>query len=215
MKSSKKDKSYLKYAKIIPKRFLKDENEIRRTLKNSCEFDKSFQFFEERRKVIVKAIHKQGSFLDIGCANGLFLKFLQHWSKYELDLYGIEARKNLLLDAKKMFPKKTSHFEIIYLKEFILNTEKRKKLNFPPKFDFIFWNMWDKMDFTLNSNFEIFNGILKFLKKEGRFILKFYNLKGKGYKHISQLEKRGIVFDKKIEESHYFGDATILAWIQK
>ncbi len=209
-----KEKNNSKYIKILPKHFFKNKNEIKKILKNSHSGVKNLDSFERVKIIIVKSIHRQGSFLDIGCANGLFLKFLQHWSKYKLDLYGIEVKKDLLLEARKMFPKKTSHFEIIQLEKFILNPKKRKDFDFPSKFDFIYWNMWDNWNFALNEHFNIFNEIFKILKKEGRFILEFHGKPGKRYKHINQLEKRGIIFDKKIEEKHR-GENTILVWIEK
>ena len=60
----------------------------------------TFEQWREHRQPIVRAVHKPGALLDIGCANGFLLRCLLEWSEYELVPYGIEPEEGLLSQCK-------------------------------------------------------------------------------------------------------------------
>jgi 2-polyprenyl-3-methyl-5-hydroxy-6-metoxy-1,4-benzoquinol methylase len=65
------------------------------------------------REVILQAVPHDGSFLDIGCANGLLLESLVHWSAARgrmLTPYGIDLSPRLIHLAQQRFPAIPSHF---------------------------------------------------------------------------------------------------------
>ncbi len=65
------------------------------------------------REVILRAVSRNGSFLDIGCANGLLLESLFQWSAEHgnrLTPYGIDLSPRLIHLAQQRFPQFRSHF---------------------------------------------------------------------------------------------------------
>jgi len=113
------------------------------------------------REVILEAVDKDGSFLDIGCANGLLLKDLCAWVKetkgIELVPYGIDIDKDLIKECKEKNSKFKNNF-------FVVNME-----NFIPKKKFTF----------IHSNFSVTQKFLakylKMLEPDGRLILTLYD----------------------------------------
>ena len=54
--------------------------------------------------IILEAIHKSGTFLDVGCANGHLIESLNQWvlgSGCELEFYGLEISEGLVELARK------------------------------------------------------------------------------------------------------------------
>ena len=57
--------------------------------------------------MILEAIHKNGTFLDVGCANGYLMKSLHRWlqgSELQLEFYGLDFSEELIELAKKRLP---------------------------------------------------------------------------------------------------------------
>jgi len=58
--------------------------------------------------ILVNVIHKNGSFIDVGCANGHLLESLERWINgldyYKLTFYGLDISQGLIDLAKKRLP---------------------------------------------------------------------------------------------------------------
>lgn len=60
-----------------------------------------------RVMMILEALHKDGSFLDIGCANGYLIECLHKWvsgSGLKIEFYGVDISAELVAFAKKRLP---------------------------------------------------------------------------------------------------------------
>lgn len=71
--------------------------------------------WEETRRCFVKAIHRSGDFLDVGCANGLLLETLITWAHEEgfaLRPHGIDLLPELVELARQRFPHHRDCFEV-------------------------------------------------------------------------------------------------------
>lgn len=65
------------------------------------------------REIILEAAPRDGTFLDIGCANGFLLECLVKWAKarnVELVPYGLDCSEELVALAKDRFPAIRDHF---------------------------------------------------------------------------------------------------------
>lgn len=63
--------------------------------------------WELSRRLVVRAVHHDGSFLDLGCANGLLMESVRRWAAEEgrrLDPYGLDASARLVALARKRLP---------------------------------------------------------------------------------------------------------------
>ena len=59
------------------------------------------------RGMLLEAIHKNGSFLDVGCANGHLIEMVSQWTKsteIELTVYGLDFSRGLLDLAQHRLP---------------------------------------------------------------------------------------------------------------
>ena len=57
--------------------------------------------------ILLEAVHKDGTFLDVGCANGHLLEMLHKWGTcigFNLQMYGLDISQGLLDLAKKRLP---------------------------------------------------------------------------------------------------------------
>jgi SAM-dependent methyltransferase len=63
--------------------------------------------WERRRHVIVEAVNRDGSFLDVGCANGLLMQSLAAWAQergHHLEPYGLDISAKLAALARTRLP---------------------------------------------------------------------------------------------------------------
>jgi SAM-dependent methyltransferase len=60
--------------------------------------------WERARRPITDAIDRDGSFLDIGCANGHLLECIVRWSKHRVEPYGLELSPVLAELARRRLP---------------------------------------------------------------------------------------------------------------
>ncbi|HIJ64604.1 MAG TPA: class I SAM-dependent methyltransferase [Candidatus Hydrogenedentes bacterium] len=63
--------------------------------------------------MILEAIHKDGSFLDVGCANGYLIECLERWvdgSGLNVDFYGVDISEELIDFARKRRPERSDRF---------------------------------------------------------------------------------------------------------
>ena len=71
--------------------------------------------WEETRRCLVKAVHRSGDFLDVGCANGLLLETLIAWAGEEgfaLRPHGIDLVPELIELSRQRFPHHRESFEV-------------------------------------------------------------------------------------------------------
>lgn len=62
---------------------------------------------------VVEAIHKSGTFLDVGCANGHLMEMVYKWAGavgFELEMYGVDISEGLLELAKRRLPQWRERF---------------------------------------------------------------------------------------------------------
>lgn len=63
--------------------------------------------WEETRRCIADAVHRSGSFLDVGCANGLLLQTLAGWvgeRGLEIEPHGVDFIEGLIALARRRVP---------------------------------------------------------------------------------------------------------------
>jgi SAM-dependent methyltransferase len=71
----------------------------------------TYEDWEYSRSLIAHAIDRDGSFLDVGCANGYLLESLPDWTPQRLDLYGLDVAPELVDLARRRLPGLASHIE--------------------------------------------------------------------------------------------------------
>jgi len=146
-------------------------------------FSGSFEQWEEQRRFITKAIDRDGTILDIGSANGLFLKSLEAWSDKKLDPYGVDIDAEKIRQAKELYADKPDHF---------ITMDKSAPEGFPKTFDIVYWNVWDNVDFTQPKGRQVLGKALEMKGEDGRLILGFYDHDGDdSRKKIDQLKAFG------------------------
>jgi SAM-dependent methyltransferase len=61
--------------------------------------------WEQARRHIVDAIDRDGTFLDVGCANGYLMESVVRWSPFRLEPYGLEISPELAELARRRLPR--------------------------------------------------------------------------------------------------------------
>ena len=67
-------------------------------------FNGSPERWRAAREGIVEAIDRDGTFLDVGCANGLLLESVVNWSPFAIDPYRIDFAPGLVHLARRRLP---------------------------------------------------------------------------------------------------------------
>jgi SAM-dependent methyltransferase len=67
-------------------------------------FHGSPERWEAARRGIVDAIDRDGTFLDVGCANGLLMESVAEWSPFAIEPYGIDFAPALVDLARRRLP---------------------------------------------------------------------------------------------------------------
>jgi SAM-dependent methyltransferase len=67
-------------------------------------FHGSAERWEAARRPIVDAIDRPGTFLDVGCANGLLMESVAAWSPHAVEPYGIDFAPGLVELARTRLP---------------------------------------------------------------------------------------------------------------
>jgi SAM-dependent methyltransferase len=65
--------------------------------------------------MILEALHKAGSFLDVGCANGYLIECLERWvggSGLDMEFYGVDISQELIELARSRMPEKSARFSV-------------------------------------------------------------------------------------------------------
>jgi SAM-dependent methyltransferase len=131
----------------------------------------TFESWRLQRRFIADAIHRPGIFLDIGCANGLLLRCLQAWSKYQIVPYGIDADKNCLAPCSRLFPESPHQFAHLSISDLA----RLPEVGLPASYDFVYWNVWDDFDFSQAWQQEVVEPVFQTVAASGRLILGFYD----------------------------------------
>ena len=65
--------------------------------------------WEDGRRFLVQALHRDGTFIDLGCANGLLMESVQHWAREDRGLaiepFGLDISERLAGLARARLPK--------------------------------------------------------------------------------------------------------------
>jgi SAM-dependent methyltransferase len=99
---------YLRKLLALEKAYLAHDDPVRQS-----GFSGGAKRWKKERGIILDAVAKDGSFLDIGCANGYLLECLVEWAKQKgvtLTPYGVDLGARLVELAKRRFPQYASHF---------------------------------------------------------------------------------------------------------
>ena len=70
-------------------------------------FDGDSQLWRDARELILAPVHRDGTFLDIGCANGYLMECLQSWATErgrQLSMFGLELSRALVAAARRRLP---------------------------------------------------------------------------------------------------------------
>jgi SAM-dependent methyltransferase len=129
------------------------------------------EYWIANRRPIAGAIRSDGTFLDIGCANGFLLVCLQRWSEYTLTPYGIDTDPEGIAAARDLLPEFKNHFAQVALERFQMPAH----FGFPESFDFVFWCVWDGLDFTEPQAQVYAKNAFGAARAGGRVILGFYD----------------------------------------
>jgi SAM-dependent methyltransferase len=60
--------------------------------------------WEIGRRPLADAIHRPGTFLDVGCANGLLMESIVEWSPHRIEPYGVDFAPGLVELARERLP---------------------------------------------------------------------------------------------------------------
>lgn len=129
-----------------------------------------YERWKQVRQFIVQAIHKDGTFFDIGCANGFLMKSLMHWSRHHLIPYGIDNRDEAIKNAKLLLPEYTENFQCID-GDHLEGLEER---GMPLKYDFVYRNYWKRDVDTSEKVRTIVTKLWEHVNDNGRMILGVY-----------------------------------------
>ena len=60
--------------------------------------------WEHARSLVVEAVDRDGTFLDVGCANGYLMECLPRWTSFAVEPYGLDISIELAELAQKRLP---------------------------------------------------------------------------------------------------------------
>jgi predicted pyridoxine 5'-phosphate oxidase superfamily flavin-nucleotide-binding protein len=63
------------------------------------------QSWEAVRRPIADAVHRAGTFLDVGCANGLLMESVVRWAPFPVEPYGLDYAPRLVAEARRRLPR--------------------------------------------------------------------------------------------------------------
>lgn len=146
---------------------------------------------------IIEAIYKNGSFLDVGCANGHLCEMVYKWAVaigYDLQMFGVDISEGLIELAKSRLPKWRDHFFIG--NSFVWKPEQ--------KFDYI--HVGGLGQVPEEDELIFFKHLMEnYLVDGGRMILgpSWCDNEDSRYKGIKKLLDTGISPNGYIEKTHY------------
>ena len=183
-----------------------DKEKLTKLLNECCFHSSSFEFWCRSRRFITSAIDKDGTILDIGCANGFLLRCFQEWSEHVLTPYGFDLNDRFIDEAKELFPQHKEHF-----RQFdILKLPDTNSLTLPSSYDFVYWAVWDNWTFHRQLEIQVIKSIEAMVKSGGKLILGLYHEdRDRSFTVLAELEQLGFSFSKVVEN---FDGCEIAAW---
>jgi hypothetical protein len=70
------------------------------------------QLWRLRRGIVVAGIDRDGTFLDVGCANGLLMESVVAWADHHIEPYGVELAPGLVALARARLPHWADRIEV-------------------------------------------------------------------------------------------------------
>ncbi|MBL7131302.1 MAG: class I SAM-dependent methyltransferase [Candidatus Omnitrophica bacterium] len=184
---------------------------LRIVLSDSDFFASNFYFesWIQQRFFISRAIHKDGTILDIGCANGLLLACLMRWCNYEIVPFGIDNNEKRIKAAKLFLKLYTNNF--ICLKWQML--DRLTDYGLPKTFDFVYWSFGSEHKFNSAKEIQQLKMIYNKVARKGRLIVGFYtSTKGEIARKIARFDKLEI--DKCVRLDNPLSSQSLI-WIEK
>ncbi len=128
----------------------------------------TYSEWKAKRQFIADLVDHDGSILDIGCANGFFLRSLQEWSGRQLVPYGVDTNGGLIAHATELFPEYKNNFRVLDVR----SIHTIAQIGLPDKYDFIFWNFLGYWRISHSDWQAVFRRVLPLAAR--RVILGFY-----------------------------------------
>ena len=134
-------------------------------------YDGGAKRWKEERGPIVKAIDHDGTFMDVGCANGFLLESLAAWvtleKRWHIVPYGVDMNPGLIVEAMRRWPVIADHFWVADAWEF----------SPPEKFDFVY-SLADCVPENLLPSY-VARLLDRYVKLGGRLIMGHYGSKAR------------------------------------
>jgi hypothetical protein len=129
-----------------------------------------FAYWRKKRYFVRRFIHKPGSLLDVGCANGLLLRSLAEWSAWPIVPYGTDDDAQAIAGCTELFPEQRHHFVVAGIHDL----DRLGELGLPTGFDLVYWNLWDEIDLHHPEYGEYPEYVWGTVNVEGRLAVGFY-----------------------------------------
>lgn len=162
--------------------------------------------WEEGRRFIARALHRDGSFLDLGCANGLLMESVARWAREDLGLaiepYGMDISERLAELARRRLPQWADRIWV------------GNALDWKPPFRFDFVHAMPDVVFDHHRGEWIARLRHEFLQPGGRLLLRSGDPRfpgaGKGLREM--MAEAGASPDDWLAQSRSHGGTERLAW---
>lgn len=159
--------------------------------------------------MIIEAINKNGTFLDIGCANGYLLESVNRWASgigYKIEFYGLDISERIINLAKQRLPEWKDHFYV------------GNALTWMPKYEFDFVCIKGLEYVPDSDQFNFFQHIMNnYLNDKGRLIFGPNWCDKNNDLIMDRFIKWGIEPNGFAEKSHYSKKNTVrkILWFDK
>ena len=155
----------------------------------------------KRRRFVARGVHTRGPFLDIGCANGFFLRSLQEWSPYAIVPYGIDTNAELVNKARILFPRQSDHFAVAAFRD----VSRLAHFGLPSHFTFVYLNLWDGWTFTSVDEVTLLRAARSTVLPGGRLLLSIHRSTPEIDRIIATLQDVGLPISRLVpnEEGEY------------
>jgi len=146
---------------------------------------------------IIEAIYKDGTFLDVGCANGYLCEKVHGWAAaigFDVQVFGVDISEGLLELARRRLPQWHDHF-------YLGNTFFWK-----PEHKFDYLHIGGLGQVPEDDELKFFNHLMDhYLADGGRLILgpTWSDSDDSRYKGVQKLLDSGIIPTGYIEKTHY------------
>jgi len=185
---------------------VRDRDRVTRLLNECCFHSSSFELWCHSRRFIASAINKDGTILDIGCANGFLLRSFQEWSGHVLTPFGVDLNESFIEQAKLLFPQHKDHFAQFD----ILELPDSDSFTLPRSYDFVYWAVWDNWTFNRPLEIRVIRSLAQMVKAGGRLILGLYHEdRSRGFAVLAELERLGFSFSEVVEN---FDGCEMVVW---